>query len=140
GIACGIKNVGIGNGMPDIGRALLVVEDGGRSISLYNGYTEMGQGLYTLLIQMASAVTGLHPRLFRCAVDTKKGVTSGMTTASRATVCAGNAVIAAAERLKAALAEPAVAGELASLAGQEFFGEFVYDKTVKLGTDVAEPI
>ncbi len=27
GIACGIKNVGIGNGMPDIGRAALTVED-----------------------------------------------------------------------------------------------------------------
>jgi selenium-dependent xanthine dehydrogenase len=137
GIACGIKNVGIGNGMPDIGRALLIVESASR-IHLYNGYTEMGQGLYTVLVQMASHTTGLDPRLFKCAVDTKKLVASGMTTASRATVCGGNAVVIAAQRLAEALA--AAGGDLGKLAGQEFFGEFIYDKTVKLGADVAEPI
>jgi CO/xanthine dehydrogenase Mo-binding subunit len=44
GIACGVKNSGIGNGVPEYGKARLVVEpDGGHS--LYNGFTEMGQGL-----------------------------------------------------------------------------------------------
>src|SRR5207253_6905998 len=112
GLACGIKNVGIGNGMPDIGRASLTVEPDG-TLTIANGYTEMGQGLYTVLIQMASDVTGIDPRKFRAVVDTAYPVPSGLTTASRATVCGGRAVIAAAQQLKAdldaghALAQPA---------------------------------
>src|SRR5205085_4966933 len=45
GIACGIKNVGIGNGMPDIGKAALTVEDDGM-VHIRTGFTEMGQGLF----------------------------------------------------------------------------------------------
>jgi xanthine dehydrogenase molybdenum-binding subunit len=135
GLACGIKNVGIGNGMPDIGRASLTVENDG-TITLANGYTEMGQGLYTVLIQMASEVTGIDPRRFRATVDTRDQVPSGMTTASRATVCGGRAVVIAAEKLKADLA----GHDLTQLAGRTYLGEFIYDKTSKLGAPVADPI
>jgi xanthine dehydrogenase molybdenum-binding subunit len=137
GLACGIKNVGIGNGMPDIGRASLTV-DGEGMITLANGYTEMGQGLYTVLIQMASEVTGIDPRRFRATVDTSDAVASGMTTASRATVCGGRAVVAAAEKLKTAIDENG--GNLSLLCGRTFNGEFIYDKTSKLGAPVADPI
>jgi xanthine dehydrogenase molybdenum-binding subunit len=136
GLACGIKNVGIGNGMPDIGRASLTVGKDG-TITLANGYTEMGQGLYTVLIQMASEVTGIDPRRFRATVDTRDGVQSGMTTASRATVCGGRAVVDAAQKLKAELDAGRALGELC---GRTFFGEFVYDKTSKLGAPVDDPI
>ncbi|HEY2748264.1 MAG TPA: molybdopterin cofactor-binding domain-containing protein, partial [Polyangia bacterium] len=136
GLACGIKNVGIGNGMPDIGRASLTVGKDG-TITLANGYTEMGQGLYTVLIQMASETTGIDPRRFRATVDTRDGVQSGMTTASRATVCGGRAVVDAAQKLKAELD----AGRtLAELCGRTFLGEFIYDKTSKLGAPVENPI
>jgi xanthine dehydrogenase molybdenum-binding subunit len=135
GLACGIKNVGIGNGMPDIGRASLTVERDG-TITLANGYTEMGQGLYTVLIQMASEVTGIDPRRFRATVDTADQVQSGMTTASRATVCGGRAVVIAAEKLKAELAS----SSLDQLAGRRYVGEFIYDKTSKLGAPVENPI
>ncbi|HEX6838572.1 MAG TPA: xanthine dehydrogenase family protein molybdopterin-binding subunit, partial [Polyangia bacterium] len=136
GLACGIKNVGIGNGMPDIGRASLTVGKDG-TITLANGYTEMGQGLYTVLIQMASEVTGIDPRRFRATVDTRDGVQSGMTTASRATVCGGRAVVDAAKKLKAELD---AGRDLAELCDRTFFGEFVYDKTSKLGAPVEDPI
>jgi xanthine dehydrogenase molybdenum-binding subunit len=135
GLACGIKNVGIGNGMPDIGRASLTVEHDG-TITLSNGYTEMGQGLYTVLIQMASEVTGIEPRRFRATVDTRDKVQSGMTTASRGTVCGGRAVIDAAEKLKADMAGK----DLSQLAGKTYLGEFIYDKTSKLGAPVENPI
>ncbi len=135
GLACGIKNVGIGNGMPDIGRASLTVEKDG-TITLANGYTEMGQGLYTVLIQMASEVTGIDPRRFRATVDTDDQVQSGMTTASRATVCGGRAVVFAAEKLKAELATQ----PLEKLVGKTYLGEFIYDKTSKLGAPVENPI
>ena len=140
GLACGIKNVGIGNGMPDIGRASLTVEPDG-TILLANGYTEMGQGLYTVLIQMASEVTGLDPRLFRAVVDTRDAVQSGMTTASRATVCGGRAVVDAATKLRADLDGGSDGPRrLSDLAGKRYSGEFIYDKTSKLGAPVAEPI
>ena len=59
-----------------------------------------------------------------------------MTTASRATVCAGRAVQDAAQKLKAALAGKS----LADLAGQRFDGAFIFDKTSPLGADVKDPI
>ncbi len=63
GIACGIKNCGIGNGMPDPGKASLRVEADGK-VSVRTGYTEMGQGLFTVTIQTAVEETGLPPETF----------------------------------------------------------------------------
>ncbi len=139
GLACGIKNVGIGNGVTDLGRAALTVEADG-TITLANGYSEMGQGLFTVLIQMASEVTGIAPDHFRATVDTRDRVPSGMTTASRGTVCSGRAVIDAAQKLAADLqTQP-----LAALIGRRYDGEFRFDRTQALGSprapDGSEPI
>ncbi len=135
GIACGIKNTGIGNGVPEFGRARIRVERDGR-LTIYQGYTEMGQGLYTVLIQCACEVTGLDPRLFDVRVDTERPVDCGMTTASRATVMAGQAVRLAAENLKKALD----AGRtLPSLAGEEFSGEFAVTDTTSLDNTTDKP-
>ena len=129
GLACGIKNVGIGNGVADLGRAALSVEADG-TITLANGYSEMGQGLFTVLIQMASQVTGLSPDRFRATVDTHDGLSSGMTTASRGTVCSGNAVIDAAKKL----AEDLRTQPLSALVGRRYEGHFRYERTQPLGT------
>ena len=135
GIACGIKNVGIGNGMPDIGRAALTVEDE-NSIHIRTGFTEMGQGLFTVCIQFAVEATGLSPDFFRCSTDTSLQLNCGQTTASRATVLAGNAIAEAGHALKAALD----AGKtLADLQDQVFHGEWICDYTSKLGSDVDKP-
>ncbi len=136
GIACGIKNVGIGNGMPEHGRACLRVESPER-ITIYTGYTEMGQGLFTVLIQFACEVTGLPAKYFDAKVDTHRALDCGMTTASRATVLGGNAVKTAAEKLKADLANGKTLGDLV---GKEYFGEVLIDYTTKLGAKVAKPI
>jgi xanthine dehydrogenase molybdenum-binding subunit len=135
GIACGIKNVGLGNGMPDIGRAALTVESAG-SVHIRTGFTEMGQGLFTICIQFAVEATGLRPELFKCSTDTTLALNCGQTTASRATVLAGNSIAEAGKALKAALA----AGKtLADLVGQTFHGEWICDYTSKLGTDMDKP-
>ncbi len=136
GIACGIKNVGIGNGMPEHGRACLRVESPER-ITIYTGYTEMGQGLFTVLIQFACEVTGLPAKYFDAKVDTHRALDCGMTTASRATVLGGNAVKAAAEKLKTDLQNGKTLGDLV---GKEYFGEVLIDYTTKLGAKVAKPI
>jgi xanthine dehydrogenase molybdenum-binding subunit len=131
GIGCGIKNTGIGNGVPEWGKCRLVVEDD-LSITLYNGYTEMGQGLFTVLIQMASDVTGVPPARFRAKVDTTYALQCGQTTGSRATLFSGNAVILAARKLKGALAER----PLEALRGQVFEGDFLIKDTTPLGAKV----
>ena len=135
GIACGIKNVGIGNGMPDIGRAAMSVEEDG-SVHIRTGFTEMGQGLFTICIQFAVEATGLSPNVFKCSTDTSLMLNCGQTTASRATVLAGNAIAEAGKALKTALDS---GQSLADLAGQVFHGEWICDYTSKLGKDIDQP-
>ena len=91
GIACGLKNVGIGNGVPEHGRAVLRVEDDGM-LTLYHSWTEMGQGVHTVLRQMVCEELGLPCERVRVLVDTERELGEGQTTASRATVLGGNAV------------------------------------------------
>jgi xanthine dehydrogenase molybdenum-binding subunit len=135
GIACGIKNVGIGNGMPDPGKALLHVEsDGG--ITIRTGFTEMGQGFFTVLIQTAVEETGLPPRIFRPITDTSAELDCGQTTASRATVLGCRAVLEACRKLKADLDAGAT---LEQLAGRDYYGEWICNFTNKLEAKVAEP-
>ncbi len=135
GIACGVKNTGIGNGMTEYGRAVLRVEPGG-SVTLFHSWTEMGQGVHTILQQMTCEELGLPSENVRVAVDTDRDLETGQTTASRSTVLGGRAVIDAARKLKAALGDR----KLEELAGEEFRGEFVVDWTTKLGPDIDEPV
>jgi xanthine dehydrogenase molybdenum-binding subunit len=135
GIACGIKNVGIGNGMPDAGKAVISVDAADR-LTIRTGFTEMGQGLFTICIQTACQETGLPPHLFQVTTDTSADVDCGQTTASRGTVLAGLSVMQAARRLKADLD----AGKsLADLVGREYRGDYACNYTTKLGANVADP-
>lgn len=130
GIACGIKNTGIGNGAKEWGKARLQVESDG-TVSIYNGYTEMGQGLLTVLVQCAVEVTGLPAAVFRARVDSSYALDCGQTTGSRATLFGGRAVRDAAVKLRAALD----AGKtLAELSGEVFAADVLIDDTTSPGT------
>ena len=133
GIACGVKNTGIGNGVPEYGRAVLRPERDG-SVTLFHSWTEMGQGVHTALRQIACEELGLSGDCVRVVVDTERDLDTGQTTASRSTVLGGNAVIDAARRLRAALNGL----PLEALAGQEFRGEFVVDWTTP--NDADDPV
>ena len=133
GVACGIKNSGIGNGVAEWGKCRLVVEHDG-TVSLYNGYTEMGQGLLTVLTQFAVEVTGLPASIFRPKVDSTYQLACGQTTGSRATLFGGRAVIAAAEKLRRDLEAGAA---LADLVGRVYAADVVIDDTTALGAPVA---
>lgn len=135
GIACGIKNVGIGNGMPDEGKAVIKVEAADR-ISIRIGFTEMGQGLFTIAIQTACQETGLPPSVFKAYADTSVDVNCGQTTASRGTVLAAMSVMQAARKLKAELD---AAGGVDKLVGKSYRGEYACTYTTKLGADVENP-
>jgi selenium-dependent xanthine dehydrogenase len=135
GIACGIKNTGIGNGAADIGRVLIRVLPNGR-LEVLTGYTEMGQGLFTVLRQVVSQETGVEPAHMHVSARSDPAVLSGMTTASRATALATMAGQRAAAKLAADLAT----ANLESLAGREYHGEYVCDFTVAPGTPVDNPV
>jgi selenium-dependent xanthine dehydrogenase len=135
GIACGIKSVGLGSGIPDEGKAVLKVESPGR-VTIRTGFSEMGQGYYTICIQTACQETGLPPEVFVPMTDTSADVDCGLTTASRATVLGGLAIMQAARRLRAELDS---GKRLAGLVGREFRGEYACTDTTPLGADVREP-
>jgi CO/xanthine dehydrogenase Mo-binding subunit len=128
GIACGIKNTGIGNGMADSGTAKIVVH-AADDIELCHGWTEMGQGVDTMAVQTFCEETGLSPHLVRVNVTTDDETPCGMTTASRATSLVGNAIIDACRGFKKDLET----SDLAALVGREYRGEWICDWTNKPG-------
>jgi xanthine dehydrogenase molybdenum-binding subunit len=135
GIACGIKNVGIGNGLPECGRASITVESE-KKLVIRTGFTEMGQGLFTVLIQTAVQETGLPVELFEATSDTTHDLDCGETTGSRGTVLGCHSVMDAAKKLKADLA---AGWTLCDLVGRVYQGEWICYKTDKFGADVPEP-
>jgi xanthine dehydrogenase molybdenum-binding subunit len=135
GIGCGIKNTGIGNGLKDIGRVTIEVREQGR-IDVVTGYTEMGQGLHTILRQTVCQETGLSPDIMTIRTISDPDVECGMTTASRATALCTAAGQVAARQLAEALAH----SSLEVLCGRSFNGEFVCDFTTSPGQDVEEPV
>jgi xanthine dehydrogenase molybdenum-binding subunit len=129
GIAAGIKNTGIGCGMPDAGRAKIVIESS-EHIVIHHGWCDMGQGVYTMALQTLVEETGIDPRFIEVKVETDEEVPAGMTTASRGTSLLSHAVRVAAQDLKR---EFAAGKTLGDLVGKEYRGEWVCDWTTKVG-------
>jgi xanthine dehydrogenase molybdenum-binding subunit len=105
-------------------------------VSIRTGFTEMGQGYFTICIQTAVQETGLPAEVFAPTTDTRAEVDCGQTTASRATVLGAAAIIAAAKKLKADLDKGCSLGDLV---GREYRGEWICNDTTHLGDDVPEP-
>lgn len=131
GLACGIKNTGVGNGMPDSSKARITIVAPDKVV-VDHGWTEMGQGVHTVAQQVVCQETGLDPALIEVRVDTASGQEAGMTTASRATSLVGNALIDACKGLRADLAQR----PLAELVGRTYEGEWVVNWTTKPGAMV----
>ncbi|MHA1684843.1 MAG: selenium-dependent xanthine dehydrogenase [Candidatus Heimdallarchaeaceae archaeon] len=135
GIACGIKNTGIGNALEDTGRVLIRVLEN-EEIEILTGFTEMGQGLFTVLRQAVSEITNIPVNKMHVKAVSYPKTKCGMTTASRATALDTMAAKFAAEKLAEALKNKT----LKELAGKEFHGEYVTNITVKPGTPVDNPV
>lgn len=119
GIACCMKNAGVGVGLPDIGRCNLVVIDG--KVHIRTSAACIGQGLGTILTQIICETTGLLPQqIILDLPDTKFAPDSGTTTASRQTVFTGEATRMAALKLK----EKLLTASLEECEGEEFYGEY----------------
>ena len=139
GIACGAKNVGIGNGLVERGRAILRPEHDG-TLTLWHSWTEMGQGVHTIFAQIVAEEVGVDPAAVHVLVDTEQELDTGETTASRATTLGGQAVADAARQLRTALDALGPGSLPKDLAGREFAGEFVCDWTTPIGTGIENPV
>ena len=135
GIACAMKNSGVGVGLPDKGRAKLVIEDG--NCVIYCAASDIGQGCHTVFCQDVAEATGLPLSRIRIGVtNTETAPDSGTTSGSRQTLLSGEAVKKAAEELARELEK--AGGDLSGLEGREFFYEY-FEPTDKLGADVPFP-
>ncbi|MBC8321643.1 MAG: selenium-dependent xanthine dehydrogenase [Bacteroidetes bacterium] len=135
GLACAIKNSGIGNGMNDESKVIIdIISD--NNIVLKHGWTEMGQGVHNMALQTLCEETGVDPDIIEVVVDTDAQIKTGMTTSSRATALVGLAVIVAARGLKSDLKSKS----LKELSGKTYKGEFVCDWTSKPGSSKNNPI
>ncbi len=135
GIACGLKNTGVGNGMVDDSEVIIKIVSSDR-VEIHHGWTEMGQGVHTMAIQTLHQETGIDPELIEVIVDTTAGIPTGMTTSSRATALVANAIIHAASPLKEDLKN----GKLEELVGRTYRGKFVCDWTCKPGAKTEKPV
>jgi CO/xanthine dehydrogenase Mo-binding subunit/aerobic-type carbon monoxide dehydrogenase small subunit (CoxS/CutS family) len=160
GIGCGIKSTGLGNGTTEGGYIRLRVVSpslpSGASarhaaVEILNGYTEMGQGVYTATIQAVCEETGLPADMMTIRWDKELGEKCGETWASRATTLSCAAAQKASRQLMADLDEivrlkpdatndGATNGDgrreqaLTELVGREYYGECVYNFTTRPGT------
>jgi len=135
GLACGIKNSGVGNGMVDESKVIIEIISENRII-LQHGWTEMGQGVHNMALQTLCEETSVSPDIIEVIVDTEAQIKTGMTTSSRATALVGLAVINAAKGLK----EDLKTKSLKDLAGKTYKGQFICDWTTKPGSEVDEQI
>ena len=136
GMACAMKNAGVGVGLPDYGRCKLIVEGDGK-LHIYTGASCIGQGLGTVLVQTVVTCTGL-PRedVIYERSNTWIAPDSGDTSGSRQTLVTGEACRRACAQLK----EELDAGRpLRQMVGMEFYGEYLA-KTHPLGARVPNPV
>ena len=135
GIACALKNAGVGVGLPDKGRARAEVLDG--KLRVYTAASDIGQGCRTVFTQILQSETGLPiEKLSISRGSTEDSPDSGTTSGSRQTLITGEAVRGLAAEVKKDL--DAAGGKLEELNGKEYFYEF-FDPTDKLGADLPNP-
>jgi xanthine dehydrogenase molybdenum-binding subunit len=123
GLGLGLKNSGLGNGFKEVTRAVVRFRDDGR-IEVRHGWTEMGQGIHTVALQVAVSELGVDPARVDVIVDTTRELGLGQTTGSRGTLMGAGAVKAACDAARAAGCAPEV----------DHLGEYRVDWTHKLGT------
>jgi xanthine dehydrogenase molybdenum-binding subunit len=133
GLACALKNTGIGNGMVEESFARITIQAPDR-VLVDHGWTEMGQGVNTIAVQVVCSETSLPPEIIEVRADTASEQRAGMTTASRASALVGNALIEACSGLRADLASMS----LQELVGREYEGCWRVDWTTKPGEEVDE--
>lgn len=135
GIACAMKNAGVGVGLPDWGRCRLTIEDG--KVHIRSGASCIGQGLGTVLEQIVCESLGITgDQVIYVAAETNLAPDSGTTSGSRQTLVTGEAAIRACGLI---LNDLKNGKELSSLNGKEYFGEYLA-ATDPMGSEKKNPV
>ena len=122
GLGLGLKNSGLGNGFREVTRAVVHFRADG-IVEVRHGWTEMGQGVHTVALQVAVEELKIPAESIRVIVDTTRQLGFGQTTGSRGTLMAAASVQKA--------CEAAIAG--GRQVGVDYMGEHVIDWTQHLG-------
>jgi xanthine dehydrogenase molybdenum-binding subunit len=129
GLGLGLKNSGLGNGFKEIARAVVrFTEDGG--VEVRHCWTEMGQGVHTVAIQVAVEELGIDPALVEVVVDTTRELGAGQTTGSRGTLMGAGSV---ADACRVALAD-------GCQIGVDYEGEYRVDWTNSMDDGMENPV
>jgi aldehyde oxidoreductase len=128
GIGLGLKNSGLGNGFNELSRAVVRFDDdwatGAGGVEVRHCWTEMGQGVHTVALQVAVQELGVDPSRVRVVVDTSRELGAGQTTGSRGTLMGAGAVAAACKAACDGGCRP----------GVDYEGEYRVDWTQAIGT------
>jgi len=122
GLGLGLKNSGLGNGFREVTRAVVHFRADG-IVEVRHGWTEMGQGVHTVALQVAVEELGIDASSIRVIVDTTRQLGFGQTTGSRGTLMAAASVKNACEQANAGGRQ----------IGIDYMGEYVVDWTQHLG-------
>lgn len=123
GLGLGLKNSGLGNGFKEVTGAVVRFNSHDGSVEVRHGWTEMGQGVHSVALQVAVEELGIEPERIKVIVDTTRELGFGQTTGSRGTLMGAGAVKAACEAARAAGCAPDV----------DHVGEYRVDWTQHLG-------
>jgi aldehyde oxidoreductase len=122
GLGLGLKNSGLGNGFRELCRAVVRFRTN-EVVEVRHGWTEMGQGVHTVALQVAAQELGIDPNRIEVIVDTTRELGFGQTTGSRGTLMAAGSVRNACLAAIAGGCQPDV----------DYVGEHLVDWTQHLG-------
>ena len=91
GLGLGLKNSGLGNGFKEIAKAVVRFRADG-TVEVRHCWTEMGQGVHTVALQVAVEELGIDPDRIEVLVDTTRELGAGQTTGSRGTLMGAGSV------------------------------------------------
>jgi aldehyde oxidoreductase len=128
GLGLGLKNSGLGNGFYEVAKAVVHFREDDM-VEVRHCWTEMGQGIHTVALQVAVEELGIDPDRIVVIVDTTRELGAGQTTGSRGTLMGAGSVQ---EACKAAIAGGCEVGV-------DYEGECIVDWTNSLNEGLENP-
>ncbi len=129
GLGLGLKNSGLGNGFKEIAKAVVHFRQDGK-VEVRHCWTEMGQGIHTVALQVAVEELGVHAEQIEVIVDSTRELGAGQTTGSRGTLMGAGSV---ADACRKAVAD-------GCKVGVDYEGEYRVDWTNSLNEGLENPI
>ena len=129
GLGLGLKNSGLGNGFNELARAVVHFREDG-DVEVRHCWTEMGQGVHTVALQVVVEELGVEPERIRVIVDSTRELGAGQTTGSRGTLMGAGSVKDACEKARAGGCE----------VGVDYEGQYRIDWTNSMNEGLENPV